>query len=444
MSNDTIVEPEIAVPEGATHRTRRVVLGSFALLASRAGSVAAGIVLTGLVARYLSPAEFGLWAVLTGLPAIAWSLDLGLGNALRNRLAGLGAELGADGEGRRYFFSAARACAVLAACLAFLVLALAAMAPWQRMLQPPPEAVVTWAMACVGAALALSFQLPLGMGAFGFYAYQETHVNAAFQAARDFFALAAVGVFAALGARLGGLVGAYFVVLLAVSAASFRLFVARRGWSWMAPPWKDVWRVVVELAPTSGYFFLLQVSSAVILYTDTILVTKVAGLAAAGEYALVQKLFLLLIVAQFFILTPLWSAYTQASARGDRAWMRKALSLSFTMTSLLCGGGAVLLWLGGPLIIRLWTGKTIAYGSLFPVMALWAGVYGLCNCFSVFLNALGRLKRQALLGAAGALANIPLALWLGGLWGPVGVCWAGLISMAPAFINNPLEALAQR
>jgi O-antigen/teichoic acid export membrane protein len=49
-----------------------------------------GLILAGMLARYFTPEEFGLWSILISLNGVLLSgFDFGFGNALRNRMAQL-------------------------------------------------------------------------------------------------------------------------------------------------------------------------------------------------------------------------------------------------------------------------------------------------------------------------------------------------------------------
>lgn len=437
------VEPARGRRVDASLRTQRFVLGSAALTGARALTMALGVGLTAVVARLLSPAEFGLWALLTTLPAFAAHLDLGVGNALRNRLAALTAGGDTEAAARKAFVSCFWVFAGAGGLAAGLVFLAGPRLPWAVLFPHEPAALLGLAAASsMMAAAMLAFTVACGLGGFGFYAYQETHWAAGLEVLRQVLIVALTAVALLLNLGFLAVASAYFCGLLLASAAGLMLFVGRRGWNLRLPALQDFADSIRSLGRPSVQFTLLQLSSAVVAYTDVMIVTRVAGLAPAGEYALVQKVFFLLMIAQSFILIPLWSAYTHAEAQGDRPWVRAALRRSTAFTLLVNGAGALVLAVAGRYLVYAWTGKWIESAPLFASMAVWAAVYGWASCYSVFLNAVGRLRRQTLLAVCGAAVNIPAALYLGAHYGAVGVCWAGILSMLPLAVSNPLEARA--
>lgn len=410
------------------------------MLTGRLSSTVLTLATTTIVVRSLSPAEFGFWVVLTGLPFLVAQFDLGVGNALRNKLTVLAATGEGEKEARLHFFACLFIFLAGALVLSVLTAALVSFLPWGRILGADAISLLQAAprLAAWGAA-ALFFSMALSLGGSGFFAYQEAHINAGLDTFRNLLVLALTAAVWLLKGGTVAMTAVYFFGLIFGALASLLLFLRRRGWSWMLPGRNQILEMWRALRGQSARFFVLQMSSGLIIYTDSVLVARLAGFGPAGDYALVQKIFLYLIALQFMVLVPLWSAFTDAHARGDHGWLRRMFRRSFWMTLVLTGGGALALAVFGERLTSLWTGRVVGTPLLFSVMALWTVAYGWCNCFSVPLNALGILGRQAPLSFAAAVVNIPLCLWWGGLWGPVGICWAAIVVMLPIALSNTLE-----
>jgi O-antigen/teichoic acid export membrane protein len=196
-----------------------------------------------------------------------------------------------------------------------------------------------------------------------------------------------------------------------------------------------------ELIPESVQFGLMQLSATLMFSTQALIVGKVAGLKDAGEYALIQKLFLLLNILHFAVLTPLWSAYTEATASKDMTWVKKMLGRSVVFTVLLFTVGSTALYLLGKPIIFLWTGKTLTNAPLFALMGLWVFATGWVNCFSVYLNGIGKLGMQTALIVPAVIVYIPLSLYLGNRFGLIGICLAQIVLLLPVAISNTVQTV---
>lgn len=422
------------------NRTRRVLLGSGTLLFAKIFNVVSLILLTGMASRYLSAADFGLWAILTNLPAFAATFDLGLGNTLRNKMAVLSAASDAEDASRVYFF----ACFTTFLFFAFAVIASVTVffhwIPWYRLFSFSAEMTGhSWPQACGIAIAVLALYFPFSLGISGFYAFQETHWTAVFEMLRGVLVCTGLAIAIGLHASFLTLVALFFGCFILAMIACWSYFLIRRSWSMHWPTFAEWKKVIRDLGPKSTQFAILQMSAGIILLTDALLVGWISGLADAGDYSIVQRLYSFIIATESLMLTPLWSAYTQAHERKERAWVLRQLKRSAGATLLLIVGGCLACWIAGPWVIKIWTYKTIHWPSLYLAMTAWIVVYGISHCFSVYLNAIGRLRRQTVLAGIAGIANIPLALWLGRMWGAPGVCWAGVFCILPSTLSNPLE-----
>ena len=74
-----------------------------------------------------------------------------------------------------------------------------------------------------------------------------------------------------------------------------------------------------------GKFFLVQIAFLVIFMTDKILITQYLGPEHVTDYETVFRLFSIFTVAQGLMLTPLWTAYTDAYHKKDFSWIRAKL-----------------------------------------------------------------------------------------------------------------------
>lgn len=80
-------------------RTKRIWVGSISLLGSTGVTLLVRVLMAGILARYFSPEEFGMWAILMSLNRILLNgFDFGFGNALRNKSAIDPATAGADAD----------------------------------------------------------------------------------------------------------------------------------------------------------------------------------------------------------------------------------------------------------------------------------------------------------------------------------------------------------
>ena len=71
--------------------------------------------------------------------------------------------------------------------------------------------------------------------------------------------------------------------------------------------------------------------------------------------------------------------------------------------------------------------------SVWMVLNAWNGI------FSYFLNGVGKIKLQLYMGIGGAIANIPLAIFLGFKIGIEGILLANIIVTAFGILIYPVQ-----
>ena len=428
----------------AAFRSKALALGFFSRGIAVLIRMPFFLLLTALVARHLSPEEFGLWVVLYSFVELFAVMDLGFGLTLRNRLAALHSDRSdrlKDHRAQDEFLSIFYAFLAFSSLIILIVCVLKPLIPWGAIFKTADPALAQQAGSAATFVLAvLILNLTFMLSQAGFFAYQETHWVSAFDLLKAISTFVAVWAAISLRGSFSSVVWAFYAVLLFTSVSCLATFLLRRSWKFAKVEWADLVRSLKSATPTSFKFALMQVAGAIIFYTHTYIVSYTAGMSAAGDYGLVQRLFLLLNGIHFFLLTPLWSAYTEAAALGDWQWVRKQMRWSLLYTAIVYGLGVGLFLAAGPKIILIWTGKSIHQPGLYMVLGAWAIVYGWINCFSVFLNALNCLDRQVQFLVGGAILNLPLAFFLGSKLGSPGVALAGLLVVLPLAVSDTIQS----
>lgn len=424
-------------------RTQRALTGSASVILSRFVSLACGLLATGILARYFTPEQFGLWAILTFIIGIVPVLDIGIGLALRNKLSAFYSDQHNNNEPSRiYFFSVFYTYFYLSIILISLLYAAYYIIPWGVVLNSSnPQIIQEGSLSYIVALMILVACLPFGIGASGFFSCQKTHWNSFFETIKSILAIAFIVPLVILHARFIIIVIWFCIAMLLPVIISFFVFLHKSGWKFTILKMKTLVLKTKELIPESIRFGLMQLSATLMFSMSALIVGKVASLKDAGEYALVQKLFLLLNILHFAVLTPLWSAYTEATASKDMIWVKKMLVCSVVFTVLLFTVGSTGLYLLGKPIIFLWTGKTLTNAPLFALMGLWVFIMGWVNCFSVYLNGIGKLGIQTLLIVPAAIVYFPLSIYLGNRFSLTGICLASSLVWLPLAISNPIQAV---
>jgi O-antigen/teichoic acid export membrane protein len=424
------------------NRTKNVLFGAFSLVGSQGAGSVIGMLITAVIVRSFSAEEFGLWSLLMSLTGIFAGIDLGFGNALRNKLAQLSASNETNREdGRNYFFAIFYVFLPVALILSIVMIIFRQFVPWGALFHTSNLNIIqegSW-LFVIGGVLSL-INVVFMFNNAGFFAYQETHITALYGFVSRFCILLMVVFFVYWRLSFFTITSMFFVIVLLFSIISFLVFLKRRGWNVVRLKYKIIIKKVKELWGVSAQFTMLQVLSIIYVSIDLFLISKLLGLSSVGDYALVKKIYMLIGCFHFAFLMPIWSAYTEAVVSDDFVWVKNALRKSAFFTVFVFVVAGIFLSILGNNFIYIWTGKRIVNMLLYILLGFHALINGWGNCFSVFLNSVGILKGQIVLSFLGVLIVIPASFYLSKIFGLLGICCALIIAVIPTAIYNPIRS----
>jgi O-antigen/teichoic acid export membrane protein len=406
---------------------KRLGAGSLATVGGRISNAASQLLITGLLARTLEPSAFGLWALLYTVYNLVPSLDLGLGQALRLKLAELNARGGHDQLEQQLFSSVLIALILWGLALAGIAAVVVSLLPgWDIGLK---TLVVFFAVVC-GLTTALN------LGTQVFYAYEEGFERGIADVIQ---ALVLAGaVWSAAGSRnFERVTYTFFSAAALVGGGILLWFVQRRGWAIKLPRVPEIVTTLQMLWRSSLWFWLLGLFAIGLLNTALLFVAGLGNLEQVGHFTILQRLFMLLITLHLAWLAPLQSAYTRAASLEDWAWVGKTWLRSVNLTLVGVGAASIILVIAHHDLVLLWTGKSLYEPLLVLMLAVWACVWAWVNANSVVLNGIGILKPQVMLLGMGLLFYASASTFLISLVGVGGVIASALIAVLPLAFLSP-------
>ncbi|MGE0131427.1 MAG: lipopolysaccharide biosynthesis protein [Blastocatellales bacterium] len=414
--------------ERSKERYRRVILGAAAFGTSKAITALTTLISVPLTVNYLGAERYGLWMTISSVIVMLGFADLGLGNGLVNAIA--------EAHGRDDRMAASRyVSSGFFMLLGVAVLILVAFALAYRFVAWPWVFNVTSDAAAreAGPALAVfvvcfAAGIPLGIVQRVQLGYQEGFASSIWQSAGSLGGL--VGVVLAIYHQVGlpWLVLAMSGAPVLATAVNWMVqFLWRRPW--LCPRWSQVDLGAGRKIANLGMLFLvLQLLTLMGSASDNLIIAQMFGASAVAGYAVVQKLFSIALLSQFFV-APLWPAFGEALARHDYSWVARTLRRSILISVALGGCAALPLLVFGRQIIAFWAG-----GQLTPSIALLAGfaahavLGGYGGAMSAFLNSGSLLGRQVSFYGAASIAALILKVALARYWQVAGVIWATVIA----------------
>jgi O-antigen/teichoic acid export membrane protein len=127
------------------------------------------------------------------------------------------------------------------------------------------------------------------------------------------------------------------------------------------------------------------------------------------------------------ITAPFWSAFTEAWVKEDYIWIKHKMSFLINIFVLIVFISFFMLFFSKT-IINLWVGYDLNIKfSLLILTNIWVIINIWGSIFSQFLNGVGKVTIQMNIGILSAIINIPLALYLGKIFGIEGVLIANIL-----------------
>lgn len=186
-------------------------------------------------------------------------------------------------------------------------------------------------------------------------------------------------------------------------------------------------------------FFIIQIAAVLLYSTNNIIITQLFGPEQVTPYNVSFKYFSILMMGFAIVITPFWSAFTEAWAKKEITWVKNIMNKLFLFWGLLVLIGLIMLfatnWVYG-----IWVGDKVKISFTMSALVLTWVILNVWNgIFSNFLNGLGKIKLQLYIGISAAIVNVPLAIYLGKSMGVEGVLLANIVVLSVGVWVYPIQ-----
>ena len=152
-----------------------------------------------------------------------------------------------------------------------------------------------------------------------------------------------------------------------------------------------------------------------------IIISREIGPDAVTEYNIAYKYFALLYTIFIIILTPFWSAFTDAYNRNDYSWMTRTMkALEYMWIGFAIIG--VLMLIFARYVYIVWVGTNV---EISPKLSLFVYIYvmilNLGNLYMYLINGIGTVRIQLIIYLSFAIVSWPLMTLACRLWGVEGI-----------------------
>lgn len=393
-------------------KTYQVYKQTFYLFAIKGASAIINFLMVPLLLSYLSNEQYGIWITLASFVVWFSFFDVGLGNGLRNKLAESLAKKQRE-EARSYVSSAYFIISALVVILILGFLLINGLVKWEILLND--RAYSREYLARLTGILYPLFFIRFIFQIIGVVLLSDLKPasNSLLTMISDFISLISIyaisktmatSMMAVAVATAGSYLAVYFVG---------SLFYYSNGYRYLLPSIKLVSKKKIkEICHLGIKFFLIQIAVILIFSSSNLLITQLFGPEMVTPYNVSFKYFSALLMIYNILITPYWSAFTDAYTRGDVMWIEqriKKLERIARYFTFFC----IVMISVSQIIIRLWTGGKV---KIPFSTSLLMGIFFIINiCVSPyisFLNGVGKVKIQVIYSIAIIAIYAPLAIWL--------------------------------
>ena len=419
-----------------------VVKSSAISFVAKALTLIAGLVTMPIVYNSLDKYQFGVYATLTSIISWVDLFDFGITQGLRNRLT----EARADGDinaARKYISTSYILLFLIAITLFVLYCLFCRVINWQTILNAKEldrgllDSMAFWVFSLFLVRFVASVITKV------YYAFQKSYL---------------VDVTILIGKI------AYLIVLLLLSSLGritlFNVAILQSSISAIIPILASIYFFLIDEKPyrpsirmvdfkVTGHimglgwqFFIISISLLIIHSGNNFLISQFVDPASVPAYSLSYQLLSYILLIYTIIITPLWSAYTEAWKKNDIEWICQTMRMMKRIFMLFVVVCAIVVAFT-PYIFRVWIGEKadvpILMAGAVAIMILldmWIRI------FDFFINGVGKIRVQMIVNIIMACLNIPLAFLFSVIchMGAIGVVIASIISFGVSAVVSPLQA----
>lgn len=370
---------------------------------------------------YLNSYEYGIWLTLNSILMWINSFDIGLGNGLRNKLA----IAMANNDKKLAQIYVSTTFFMLIAIMGMLMLIGSICSPfidWYNILNTTAENV-----AHISEIVFVSFAI----FCFNFIFKFVGNVYLALQ-------LPAINnLMVTLGHLLSLIIifiltkttqGSLFWVAVVYSTSPLIVYLISypitfyKIYPFLAPSYrlfktqylKDLFNIGVQ-------FFLLQLAGLILFALSNLLISHMFGPESVTPYNIAYRYFSIILMLMNIVISPMWSATTDAYERGDIDWIKRNMK-SIHKVLYIAFLSLIFMVVISKWVYLLWVGKSVHIPILLStLMAIYVMVLIFSLSYSNFINGLGKLTLQTINTVSVAILFIPICYVLGNLYGLYGI-----------------------
>jgi O-antigen/teichoic acid export membrane protein len=419
-----------------TLNIQKNVLLSFVL---KGISIGISLLLVPLTLNYLDKERYGLWLTLSSI--IGWFslFDIGLGNGFRNKFAEAIAQKN-DSLAKTYVSTTFVLLSAIIGCVLVIFFAVNPFLDWGKILNTSVETHSTLSLLALIIFTFFALQFVFKLTTSVFLADQKPSLVDLIGVLGSLLSLIIIFILMRIGERsllfLGLTLSACPVLVLVITY----FFVFEGKYAKYKPSLKYIdFKQSKSLMGLGFIFFIPQVCALIVFSTSNIIITQIFSPADVAVYNIAFKYFSLVTMFFQIIITPFWSAFTEAYVKQDYGWIRNVVRKLVLIWSISCIG-LILMVLLSNTAYRFWVGNQIVVPLQVSIgLAVYVGISNWNNIYASFLAGISKYFLGVWLALIAGISFVPLAVFLSKNIGLAGIPLAMGLSIIPGSFVVPVQ-----
>jgi len=404
-------------------------------------SILVSLMLVPMTIGYVNTTNYGIWLTLSSIIGWLSFFDIGLGNGLRNKFAEVKAK-GKTELARVYISSTYAMLSIILSAGVIIFIGLFWFIDWTKVLNTPPEMSSDIDKLVFIVFICFCLQMVLKLINTIFIADQKPAVASFFILFENIFIL--TGIYILTNTTHGSIL--YLGIILAlvpvVVSLITNVIAYNTNYRHYRPGLKYVDLKKAGTIINLGFkFFVIQISVVVLFQTNNMIIAQLFGPAEVTTYNVSFKYFSAILMVYNIIITPFWSAFSDAYFRDDIIWiknsMKKLMQIWYVLILIL-----FLMYIFADKVYKIWVGDEISIPhSITLANAIYILLLSWLTIFVQFINGTGKIYLQLVHSIFVALINIPLAISLANTMnlGISGIIYANCICFLIGGIWVPIQ-----
>ena len=194
-----------------------------------------------------------------------------------------------------------------------------------------------------------------------------------------------------------------------------------------------------ELLGVGVNFFIIQISALIINSMANIVISNQFGPDQVTPFNISNRYIAICTLANSIIIAPILSAVTDAQAKNDYQWIKRA-NKKVNVFMIYFAAFILFLLLISPIIYPVWIGDKVEIPFLMTSLnAVYVFILIWSSAKSTFLAGLNVLRIQLIMNVFQVMIFFPLTYGLGYLFGIYGLITGLILSNVPVAITNTIQ-----